>query len=67
MEKDNARIYNAVYNSHKKYIEQHPYVDDEGIYVPIHPYALEGTASDYRLLMTKDMFIEAYNKWIKGE
>lgn len=30
-------------------------------------YVPEGFLSNYRLLMSKDMFVEAYNKWIKGE
>lgn len=39
-----------------------PYVDDDGIYVP----------SDYdfryhKLLISRELFVEAYNKWIKGE
>jgi hypothetical protein len=25
----------------------------------------EGCASDYRLIISKELFIEAYNKWIK--
>ena len=49
------------------YIKQEPYVDDDGIWIPYKEYALEGCASDYRLVMSKDMFVEAYNKWIKGE
>ena len=50
-----------------KYIRQEPYVDDEGIWAPYHEYAPEGCASDYKLVMTKEMFVAAYNKWIKGE
>ena len=50
-----------------KYVKQHPYVGDDGIYTPVHEYALEGTESVYRLVMTKEMFVEAYNKWIKEE
>lgn len=26
----------------------------------------EGYSSDYRLVMSKETFIEAYNRWIKG-
>lgn len=38
-----------------------PFVGDDGIYVP----------SDYdpgyhKLLITRELFVEAYNKWIKG-
>lgn len=48
----------------RKYIKQEPYVDDTGIYIPIHEYVEEGLASDYRCVMTRELFVEAYNKWI---
>ena len=38
------------------------FVDDEGVYVP--------SAYDPRYhtcLITRELFVEAYNKWIKGE
>jgi hypothetical protein len=38
------------------------FVDDEGIYVPY-----EQNPIYHKLLISKDLFIEAYNKWIKGE
>ena len=50
-----------------KYIRQNPYVDDEGMWVPCEEYVPEDCVSNYRLVMTKEMFVEAYNKWIKGE
>ncbi len=50
-----------------KYVKQYPYVGDDGIYTPCEEYALEGCASAYRLVISKEMFVEAYNKWIKGE
>lgn len=50
----------------KKYIRQEPYVNDEGIFVPIHSYVEEGLSSAYKCVMTKEMFIEAHNKYIKG-
>lgn len=49
------------------YVKQFPFVDDEGIYVPLNEYAPEGCASDYKCIMTKEMFVDAYNKWIKGD
>ena len=49
------------------YVKQEPRVDDDGIWMPYKEYVLEGCASNYRLVMTKEMFVEAYNKWIKGE
>lgn len=58
-------IYEERINSAKKYVEQFPFVDDDGIYIPIEKYAPEGCVGNYRCVMTKDMFVEAYNKWIK--
>ena len=49
-----------------RYIRQEPYVDDYGIYVPDKEYVPEGSVSVYRCIMTKEMFVEAYNKWIKN-
>lgn len=48
------------------YVKQEPYVGENGIYMPEQPYALEGTGT-YRMVLSKEMFVEAYNKWIKGE
>ena len=45
-------------------IVQRPYVGEDGIYIPI---VEEGCSSDYRMIMSKEMFIEAYKKWIEGE
>lgn len=50
-----------------EWIKQEPYVDDDGIYIPLHPYIQAGGMSPYQLVMTRDMFIEAYNKYIKNE
>ena len=50
-----------------RYIRQEPYIDDEGIYVPEKEYVPEDAISFFKCIMTKEMFIEAYNKWIKGE
>lgn len=49
-----------------RYIKQKPYVDNYGIYMPVNEYVPEGSASMYRCIMTKEMFVEAYNKWIKS-
>lgn len=49
------------------YVKQKPFVDNEGIYVPINEYVHEGSVSNYRCLITKEMFVEAYNKWIKEQ
>ncbi len=39
-----------------------PYVDDDGIYIP-HEY----DPRYHRMLISRKLFVEAYNKWIKGE
>lgn len=49
-----------------KYIRQTSYVDDKGIWQPYEEFVPEGYSSDYRLVMSKETFIEAYNRWIKG-
>lgn len=48
-------------------IKQEPYVGDDGIYIPCNEYVPEGYETTYRCVLTKEMFVEAYNKWIKGE
>ena len=50
----------------KKYIKQEPYVGEDAIYVPTVPYVAEGEFGIYKTLITKDLFVEAYNKWIKN-
>lgn len=51
--------------SEQEYIKQHPFVNDTGIYMPSKEYVRKGFVSEYRLVMSKEMFVEAYNKWIK--
>lgn len=48
------------------YIKQEPYIDDYGIHVPEQTYVPQGTRGTYTCIMTKEMFVEAYNKWIKN-
>lgn len=50
-----------------RYIRQEPYINDYGIYVPVDEYVPEGCSSMYQCILTKEMFIEAYNKWIKND
>ena len=59
-----ANIYIA---NDRRYIIQNPYVGEDGIYVPCEEYVPEGCACNYKCILTKEMFIEAYNKWIKDE
>lgn len=51
----------------RRYIIQNPYVGEDGIYVPCEEYVPEECAGDYKCILTKEMFVEAYNKWIKDK
>lgn len=50
-----------------RYIRQEPYINDYGIFVPEKPCVPEGCACVYNCLITREMFVEAYNKWIKND
>lgn len=39
-----------------------PFVDDKGIYIPS-----SYDPRHYQCLITRELFVEAYNKWIKPE
>lgn len=52
--------------SSRPYIKQEPYIDDTGIWIPVKEYIPEGYASIYKCFITKELFVEAYNKWIKN-
>ena len=49
----------------KKMIETKPKVMDDGIYIPTSQYVEEGSQPYYINIITKEVFIEAYNKFIK--
>lgn len=44
-----------------------PYVAEDGIYMPIHEYVYEGTAPEYKMLLTKELFQEAFKEYIVKE
>ena len=48
------------------YVMTHPFVDNEGIWMPVSSYVREDEFPAYRLVVPKEIFIEAYNMWIKG-
>ena len=56
-----------MFNDAVEYVFHYPYVDDDGIYVPSQHYVEKGFSPKYKLLISKDMFVEAYNKWVKGD
>ena len=49
------------------YVKQEPFVGENGIYMPDNEYVREDCAGYYKMVLTREMFVEAYNKWIKGE
>ena len=48
----------------KQLIKYEPKVTDDGIYVPVYEYQYESEKPLYKLLISKDIFIEAYSRWI---
>lgn len=41
-----------------------PQIRNDGIYMPIPEYVNEDCEPTYRLIMTPEMFVEAYKKWV---
>lgn len=61
---------NKVFEPYEGYdikVKQEPYVDDTGIWVPVHPYLSKGQSSSYQMVLSKELFVEAYNKYIKDK
>lgn len=46
------------------YIPTKPMITDDGIFLPLVDSVREGEEPYYKLVMSKDMFIEAYMRWI---
>lgn len=44
-----------------------PYVGEDGIYMPIHEYIYEGTATEYEMVISKELFQKAFKEYIKKE
>ena len=42
-----------------------PYIGEDGIYCPVAIYNGERLMACNQLIISKEMLIEAYNKWIK--
>lgn len=47
--------------------KQYPYVDGYGIFVPTEEYKKHDDPGIFKCIITRELFVEAYNKWIKGE
>ena len=48
----------------KKYIKQLPKIEADGYYCPNVEYCEEGTESSYRKVISKEDFIECFNRWV---
>ena len=48
----------------KRYIKQLPKIEDDGYYYPNVEYCEEGTESTYRRVISKEDFIECFNRWV---
>jgi hypothetical protein len=46
------------------YVPTKPIIKDDGIYMPVVDSVREGEEPYYKLVMSKDMFIEAYIRWV---
>ena len=45
-------------------VRHEPYVDEKGVWAPVDLYTDPTSIPQYRLVMTKEMFQEAYQKYI---
>ena len=50
-----------------EWIKNKPYVGEDGIYEPCVEYTEKGTASSYKLIIPKEIFIEAFEKFCKHQ
>lgn len=55
------------YDDNNIYYSTHTYVDDNGIWEPLSSYVKADESCDYKLLISKEVFIEAYNKFIRDD
>ena len=54
-------------NYHPELRRAEPYVGEDGIYMPVHDYVYDGVATEYRLVLTKELFQEAFYEYIVKE
>lgn len=64
MSNNNCKSYFNTLDNNSFYIEQKPYVDDKAIWAPDRHFILEGSPSHYHPIISKEMFCEAYDKWV---
>ena len=49
------------------YVKCEPFVGTDGIYMPCQDYVRDDSSPIYRMVISREMFIDSYNMWIKGE
>ncbi len=57
----------AIHINYEEYTQHFPYIDDDAIYVPSESVTRSDLMPAYKVLITKELFVEAYNKWIEGK
>lgn len=65
--KEEKSLFGKISKERAEYVRCYPYVGDDGIYAPCQEYVLDYCNPTYKLVISKEMFVEAYNKWIKGD
>ena len=63
---ENMKIKTPI-NSYPDMRRAEPYVAEDGIYMPLHDYVYEGVVTEYRLVLTKELFQEAFKEYIVKE
>ena len=64
MSNNNCKTSFDTLDNNSFYIEQKPYVDDKAIWAPDRHFILEGSPRHYHSIISKEMFLEAYDKWV---
>lgn len=64
---DNNVISILFKNFEKDFRHTEPYIAEDGIYMPEREYEYEGMPTTYRMVMSKEMFQEAFREYIIKE
>ena len=68
MERNDSDLTSILFGNLTKDLRRaEPYVAEDGIYMPVHEYFYEGVPAEYRLVITKEMFQEAFKEYIVKE
>ena len=68
MDRDDNDIMSILIGQYTKDLRRaEPYVAEDGIYMPVHEYIYDGVPAEYKLVITKEMFQEAFKEYIIKE